>query len=94
MQATDIKAHVIVSGRVQGVFFRAETQSAARRLGVTGWVRNLPDRTVEAVFEGPRPQVEAAVQWCHTGSPGARVTDVQVAWEAASGEFADLSVRY
>lgn len=94
MQASDVKAHVIVSGRVQGVFFRAKTQSAARRLGVTGWVRNLPDRTVEAVFEGPRPKVEAVVQWCHTGSPGARVTDVHVRWEAASGEFADFAVRY
>jgi acylphosphatase len=94
MQASDVKAHVIVSGRVQGVFFRAETQRAANRLEVSGWVRNLPDGTVEALFEGPRSKVEAAVQWCHTGSPGARVTDVQVSWEAASGEFSDFSVRY
>lgn len=94
MEATDVRANVIVTGRVQGVFFRAETQRAAHRLGVSGWVRNLPDRTVEAVFEGPRPQVEAAVQWCHTGSPGAKVTDVQVTWGPASGEFADFSVRF
>jgi len=59
-----VRVHVIISGRVQGVFFRMETQRAARRLGVVGWVRNLPDGTVEAVLEGSRSQVDAMLDWC------------------------------
>jgi acylphosphatase len=93
-ETAETRAHVIISGRVQGVYFRAETQSAARRLGVTGWVRNRPDGTVEALFEGTRQRVEAAIQWCHGGSPAASVTHVQVSWEEPGGEFDDFSVTY
>ncbi|MFC7175881.1 acylphosphatase [Halosegnis marinus] len=71
-----VRAHVLVSGRVQGVYYRANTRDAARERGVAGWVRNLDDGRVEAVFEGPRADVEATVEWCHTGSPAARVEDV------------------
>ncbi|MGM0590689.1 MAG: acylphosphatase [Halobacteriota archaeon] len=73
-----IRAHVFVSGTVQGVFYRANTRDAATQRGVDGWVRNLGDGRVEAVFEGPEDSVEAMVEWCHTGSPAAAVSDVEV----------------
>ncbi len=90
-----IRAHVIVRGRVQGVFFRAELRETARRHGVTGWVRNLPDgRTVEAVIEGPRDAVEKVVCWCMRGPPAARVDEVRVSFEPYKGEFRDFEIRY
>lgn len=91
---SNVRAHVIISGRVQGVFFRAETQQAALRLGVCGWVRNRADGTVEAVFEGDAQSVEKAIEWCHQGSPMARVTDVSVQRQDFSGEFDDFSITY
>ncbi|MDW7709563.1 MAG: acylphosphatase [Deferrisomatales bacterium] len=80
------RARVLVSGRVQGVFFRASTRDVARRLGLRGWVRNLPDGGVEAVFEGERGLVEEAVAWCRTGPPEARVAHCDVIWEEPRGE--------
>ncbi|RNJ26007.1 acylphosphatase [Halosegnis longus] len=80
------RAHVFVSGRVQGVFYRATTRDAARERGVDGWVENLDDGRVEAVFEGPREQVAAMVEWCHEGSPQARVEDVTVEYTDPEGE--------
>lgn len=81
------RVRVLVSGRVQGVFFRATTQDVARRLGLTGWVRNLPDGRVEAVFQGAPDEVEEAVKFCHDGPPGARVGHVEVAEaEVVAGE--------
>jgi acylphosphatase len=73
-----IRAHVFVSGRVQGVYYRATTRETARERGVDGWVKNRDDGRVEAVFEGPSDAVESMVEWCHTGSPQARVEDVEV----------------
>ena len=73
-----VRAHVFVSGRVQGVYYRATTQEKAGERGVDGWVKNLDDGRVEAVFEGGREAVEAMVEWCHTGSPRARVDDVEI----------------
>jgi acylphosphatase len=70
--------HVYVSGRVQGVFFRATTRETARERGVDGWVRNLDDGRVEAVFEGPEAAVDALVEFCHQGSPAANVIEVEV----------------
>jgi acylphosphatase len=86
--ATDdrTRAHVYVSGRVQGVFFRATTRDEARERGVDGWVRNLSDGRVEAVFEGPPDAVEAMVGFCHEGSPEADVEDVTVTHEPPEGE--------
>ena len=78
-----VRAHVFVSGRVQGVYFRASTRDTAREHGVDGWVRNLDDGRVEAVFEGAPDVVETLVEWCETGSPAARVEDVTVDYETA-----------
>ncbi len=82
---TTVRAHVHVSGRVQGVGYRAATRRHARECGVDGWVRNLDDGRVEAVFEGTRDAVTAAVEWCHGGSRAARVDDVDVVWEDQTG---------
>jgi acylphosphatase len=87
-----VRAHVVVKGRVQGVFFRSDTRDRARSLGVRGWVSNRRDGTVEAVFEGPREQVEALIRWCRRGPAGAQVEDVEVTWEEPRGER-DFVVR-
>ena len=81
-----VRAHVWISGRVQGVYFRAYTEDEAAFRKVAGWVRNAPDGRVEAVFEGAPAAVEAIVGWCHRGSPAAEVSAVEVAWEAPQGE--------
>ena len=88
------RAHVYISGRVQGVFFRAYTKEEADRLGLKGWVRNLPDGRVEAVFEGDEEAVEAMIKWCHNGSPQAKVAEVEVLEEPYKGEFKDFRIRY
>jgi len=80
-----VRAHVIISGLVQGVFFRAYTQKEAQALGLSGWVRNLPDERVEAVFEGEKAAVNEMIAWCWEGSPSAKVTKVEVAWEKPKG---------
>lgn len=87
-----VAAHVFVRGRVQGVFFRMEAADEARRCGVAGWVRNLPDGRVEAIFYGDRPQVEALIQWCHHGPTVARVDSVEVSWEEPPGIYTDFSI--
>lgn len=88
-----VRAHVWVSGRVQGVCFRAYAEDEAIFRRVRGWLRNAPDGRVEALFEGERGSVEAMIQWCHRGSPASRVTDVEVVWEAPQGEQS-FRVRY
>ena len=80
------RAHVFVSGTVQGVYYRANTRDTARDEGVDGWVKNLADGRVEAVFEGPKSAVESMVEWCHTGSPAADVDDVEVEYSDPEGE--------
>lgn len=82
---SDSRAHVYVSGTVQGVYFRASTRDQAREVGVDGWVRNLDDGRVEAVFEGGEEDVETMVEWCHQGSPAASVEDVAVEYEPSAG---------
>jgi acylphosphatase len=76
-----VRAHVHVTGKVQGVYYRANTRDTAREHGVDGWVRNLDDGRVEAVFEGPEADVGTLVEWCHDGSPRARVDEVSVEYE-------------
>ena len=77
---------MLVTGRVQGVFFRQETYRRALAEKVAGWVRNLPDGKLEAVFEGDAEPVEAMIRWCRSGPPLAQVNDVQVEWSEPLGE--------
>jgi acylphosphatase len=86
------RAHVFASGRVQGVFFRAETAEFAERHKLTGWVRNLSDGSVEAVFEGEKESVESAVDFCKRGPPGAFVSNLDVEWGEWRGESRDFRV--
>ena len=88
----NVRAHASISGRVQGVAYRIETQWAAERIGVSGWVRNRADGSVEAVFEGERPKVEEMLAWCRRGPALARVTGVDVKWEGYSGEFTGFRI--
>jgi acylphosphatase len=87
-----IRKRVLVSGLVQGVFFRDSCRRTALAEGVAGWVRNLPDGRVEAVFEGDADRVEHLVQWAHTGPRHARVSGVEVADEPVEG-LAGFTVR-
>ncbi|RJX15458.1 acylphosphatase [Candidatus Bathyarchaeota archaeon] len=87
-----VRAHVYVSGRVQGVFFRYETRKEAVKRNVKGWVRNLPDGRVEAVFEGEKEDVEKLIDFCHKGPPLAKVEKVEVFWEKYKGEFKDFKL--
>ncbi len=88
------RVRLIIRGRVQGVWFRDSTRRQAARLGVTGWVRNLPDGSVEVVAEGPADKVDKLVQWCHEGPPAARVDQVIEDEEAWRGEFDSFEIRY
>jgi acylphosphatase len=88
------RAHVFVEGRVQGVFFRSETQQIAKLHNLKGWVRNLPDRRVEAVFEGMEDDVEKMIEWCRKGPKYAVVNNVEVNREDFKGEFDEFSISY
>jgi len=88
-----VRAHVWMSGHVQGVCFRAYAEDEAVFRKVGGWIRNAQDGRVEAVFEGDWPAVVAMIQWCHRGSPASRVTEVEVIWEAPQEERS-FRIRY
>jgi acylphosphatase len=85
------RAHVYVTGYVQGVFFRHSMAKRARDLGLSGWVRNLDDGRVEAVVEGEESDVEEVVDWCRSGPPHATVEHVEASWEPATREFSGFS---
>lgn len=87
-----VRAHLWISGRVQGVCFRMETEAEANARGLTGWVRNTETGGVEAVFEGNREKVESMIQWCRRGPPAARVGDVRIEWEPHQGNIPDFRV--
>ncbi len=90
----EIRAHVLIEGRVQGVFYRAFTRDLAYSLGLKGWVKNLPNGKVEVVFEGKRDIIEKAIKECNLGPPGARVTNIKVEWEPFIGDQKEFTVRY
>jgi len=92
--AENVAALLTISGKVQGVFFRVETQKAARGYGVTGWVRNLADGTVEALAEGERNRVDALIDWCQRGAPMSRVDRVDVEARDYSGSYDSFEVTY
>ncbi len=89
-----VRAHAVVTGRVQGVGFRYTTVDQARRLGVCGWVRNQADGSVEVELEGERAGVEALVRFLHRGPAGARVEDVALRWEPHRGDLGPFQARH
>jgi len=88
------RVRVLIDGRVQGVCFRMETRRAAEERGVEGWVRNLPNGKVEAVFEGEDSKVRSMLQWCETGPPLARVNRVELENETPTDEFEGFRIAY
>ncbi len=84
------RAHLLITGLVQGVSYRASTVEAARRHGLSGWVKNNPNGSVEAVVEGDEEAVKLLIEWCRKGPPLARVEDVLVSWEPFKNEFDDF----
>jgi acylphosphatase len=94
MNSDKKRYHVVVSGRVQGVWFRANTKRQAEALGLSGWVKNLPDGRVEAVFEGQSDDVERMLAWCRTGTPPARVDFIDCAPEPPDGDSGAFRIIY
>ncbi len=90
--ADKARLHVLIEGRVQGVFFRASTRDEARARGVAGWARNLADGRVEALFEGERAVLESMLAWCRQGPPHAYVERLEVEWQVYLGDLADFRV--
>lgn len=88
-----VRARLFISGVVQGVGYRWSCSREARGLGLTGWVRNLPDGRVEAVLQGTREQVERMIKWCYRGPSEAQVSDIAVAYEDALEDFKDFGIR-
>jgi len=88
------RVHAIVHGRVQGVFFREHTKRKAQELGLEGWVKNLPDRSVETVFKGEADLVAVMIQWLYTGSPQSDVTEVDIQEEEPLDESVGFIIRY
>lgn len=88
------RAQILVSGLVQRVFYRSYTQQKARELELTGWVHNLPDGRVEAVFEGDRQNIEKMIEWAKIGSPSAQVNGVEIDWQEYKGEFNTFQSRH
>ena len=93
-----VRARAVITGKVQGVFFRMATRNEAQRWGLSGWARNRSDGTVEAVFEGDRSAVDTLLQWCKKGPPHARVDRVDIQWEDPGEDPADdldhFEIRY
>lgn len=89
-----VRVHMYISGVVQGVFFRANTENVARSLSLSGWVRNLTDGRVEVVAEGPQDRMNEFISWCHKGPPIASVDSVEMKWEMPTGEFKTFRTWY
>ncbi len=91
---TRSRVHVVISGKVQGVFFRANVRDLALKLNVNGWIKNLPNGRVEAMFEGKNDDVEKMINFCKTGPLGAKVDDIEVKREDYRGEFSGFTIRF
>jgi len=87
------QAHIVVHGKVQGVWYRASTQEVARSLGLRGWVRNLPSGEVEILAQGDEEAIKQLIRWCHQGPPAAKVGNVEVEWEDAGEIFEGFAIR-
>ena len=90
----DVRAHIIVSGVVQGVGFRYFTMRMARKMKLTGWVRNLPSGQVEINVEGPRGLIESLIHDLKVGNTWARVTDMEIQWESFTGQYTGFDITY
>ncbi|MEE9510235.1 MAG: acylphosphatase [Candidatus Bathyarchaeia archaeon] len=88
-----VRAHVLAKGRVQGVFFRVTTREEAKKRSIVGWIRNLSDGSVEAIFEGEKEKVKALIDFCRVGPPRARVITVNVTWEEVTGFYDSFRIR-
>lgn len=88
-----VRARLLISGIVQGVGYRWSSSREAKLRGLVGWVRNLPDGRVEALFQGTREQVEGMIKWCYRGPREAQVTDIAVSYEEAGDDLADFGIR-
>jgi len=89
-----VRAHIVVTGRVQGVFFRDSTRRIAEELGIFGWVRNLNDSRVEVVLEGEKEIIEKLIEWTKKGPVLARVNSIEIEWQDYKGEFKNFEIRY
>ena len=89
-----IRVHIFVSGRVQNVCFRGDTQQIARELEITGWVKNLPDGKVEIIAEGEKEKLKQMVDWVKQGPPAAQVNNIDIEWQEYKGEFKDFHIVY
>ncbi len=89
-----VRVHIIVSGQVQGVFFRDYTQKKAQSLGITGWVKNLPDGKVEIVLEGEKERINQMINWIKVGPPLAKVTNLEIEWQKCQEEFDHFEIKY
>lgn len=87
------RVHLLISGEVQGVFFRSSTRKAASDLGLAGWVRNLPSGMVEIVAEGRKPLLDRLIEFCRKGPEGAKVDEIEIDWAKPTGEFSSFSVK-
>ena len=88
-----VRVHVLAKGRVQGVFFRVNTREEAKKRSIVGWIRNLSDGSVEAIFEGEKGKVRALIDFCRVGPPRARVITVNVTWEEVTGFYDSFRIR-
>jgi len=89
-----VRVYIVVTGQVQGVYFRYATKEEASMRGVKGWVRNRKDGSIEMVFEGEKERVKELIDFCHHGPQLAKVSSVKVIWEEYTGQFKDFSIRY
>jgi len=89
-----VRAHAVISGQVQGVFYRATTKETAENLGVRGWVKNRSDGNVEAIFEGEKKYVDLVLKWCSEGPLYAKVKRVDISWEEYSDEYHNFRISY
>jgi acylphosphatase len=94
MKTEKSKCHVLVSGKVQGVFFRQHTLEMAKKLKLKGWVRNTENGKVEAIFEGEKEKIKKILEWMKIGPPLAKVENLSVNWENFKGEFKDFKIKY
>ena len=89
-----VRAHIFVTGKVQGVYYRQNTMEIAKAHAVTGWVRNLPDGRVEAVLEGDESNVKKVIEWCKVGPPKAHVEKVDTRFESYAGDASEFTISY